>query len=436
MEREFNELSRDKKYLYTKLKELEKKISFEDNKKELKKKLEKNEEHQKNSLIFLMVSIALLSISGISFVIPLDINISIILFLISIISIIISISTNFYLKNKKNNFIKEIREDYNIILKNKNSTKNSFFTTNLNLYDEFSKLGEELSEKDKDIEILLNEEDFNKEELKDIALKVQNKTGVKLENHLKNKDMLENFKNDLLTKENELKTIEMNFNINSFSTEGLIEYNKDFEKVKFLDLEEQKNKSDILIKEISSLEERKNIIEDNVKNIPVTIEEISLVDKDIKRTEDYLESLNIAIEEINNAHNEIKINYLPRMSEYINRMFLQVTGYGLKIKIDEYFNMKFIDNDSEDIKEVESLSQGTLELLYIALRIATTNEVFGENELIIFDDAFNNFDDKRLKKILYYLVNLSKNRQIILFTCQSREKETVERIEFTNIVDL
>ena len=436
MEREFNELSRDKKYIYTKLNELEKKISFEDNKKELKKKLEKNEEYQKNSLILIMVSIVLLFISGIFFLTPVDLSISIILVFISIILLIVTVSIKYYLKNKKNSIIIEIRENYNIIIKNKNSTQNSFFTTNLEIYDEFSKLEAELNEKDKDIEILLNEEDFNNDTLKDISFNIQDKTGIKLENHLKNKDRLNDLRNELQVKENELRTIDMNFKIEYYPEEELIEFNDDFEMVKMLNLEELKAKSDILIKEISSLEERKKIVEDDVLNIPSIIEEISMVDKDIEKTEDYLESLNIAMEEINNAHNEIKINYLPRMSDNINQMFYQITGYGLEVKIDEYFNMKFLANDSGNIKDVESLSQGTTELLYIALRIATTNEVFGEDELVIFDDAFNNFDDNRLKRILFYLITLSKNRQVILFTCQNREKEAVEGIEFVKVVNL
>ena len=40
----------------------------------------------------------------------------------------------------------------------------------------------------------------------------------------------------------------------------------------------------------------------------------------------------------------------------------------------------------------------------------------------ILDDALLGFDDKRAKAALELLKELSKERQIILFTCQSREK--------------
>ena len=40
---------------------------------------------------------------------------------------------------------------------------------------------------------------------------------------------------------------------------------------------------------------------------------------------------------------------------------------------------------------------------------------------IVLDDALVNFDDGRMAAALDYLVELSKTRQILLMTCQSRE---------------
>lgn len=47
---------------------------------------------------------------------------------------------------------------------------------------------------------------------------------------------------------------------------------------------------------------------------------------------------------------------------------------------------------------------------------------------VILDDALLGFDDKRAKAALELLRELSKERQIILFTCQSREKMLLEEI--------
>ena len=42
---------------------------------------------------------------------------------------------------------------------------------------------------------------------------------------------------------------------------------------------------------------------------------------------------------------------------------------------------------------------------------------------IVLDDALANFDDARCAAALRYLRNAAENRQILLFTCHSREAE-------------
>ena len=48
---------------------------------------------------------------------------------------------------------------------------------------------------------------------------------------------------------------------------------------------------------------------------------------------------------------------------------------------------------------------------------------------LILDDALTAFDDKRLKLALACLMDLAKDRQVILFTCQHREFGLLEQEE-------
>ena len=66
-------------------------------------------------------------------------------------------------------------------------------------------------------------------------------------------------------------------------------------------------------------------------------------------------------------------------------------------------------------------SEGTVDQLYLALRLAVAEELTPEAPLIL-DDALVRFDDTRLKAALDILDEEAKNKQVILFTCQSREK--------------
>ncbi len=75
--------------------------------------------------------------------------------------------------------------------------------------------------------------------------------------------------------------------------------------------------------------------------------------------------------------------------------------------------------------EPEALSRGTLEQIYLALRLAAGNVLMQEEEMPIFlDEAFAMYDDNRLKETLLALAKTGK--QILIFTCQKREGELLE----------
>lgn len=74
----------------------------------------------------------------------------------------------------------------------------------------------------------------------------------------------------------------------------------------------------------------------------------------------------------------------------------------------------------------EALSRGTLEQIYLALRIAVGNVVAAEEKLpVILDDAFAMYDEERLTEVLKVLSGLEN--QILIFTCQKREEELLKR---------
>ena len=75
----------------------------------------------------------------------------------------------------------------------------------------------------------------------------------------------------------------------------------------------------------------------------------------------------------------------------------------------------------------EALSRGTLEQLYLGLRLAVGELVTKEEEMPLFlDEAFCMYDDERLKQTLKRLAG--KKKQILLFTCQKREMECLDQM--------
>ena len=62
--------------------------------------------------------------------------------------------------------------------------------------------------------------------------------------------------------------------------------------------------------------------------------------------------------------------------------------------------------------------------MYLALRLAVWTTL-NPNGPLILDDALLRLDEKRLENAVALLKELGETRQIILFSCQDREKRLV-----------
>ena len=65
-----------------------------------------------------------------------------------------------------------------------------------------------------------------------------------------------------------------------------------------------------------------------------------------------------------------------------------------------------------------------MDQLYLSLRLAVSGEVTPDAPLVL-DDALLRFDDDRLKLTLDVLKEETENKQVILFSCQSREQDLI-----------
>jgi uncharacterized protein YhaN len=70
-------------------------------------------------------------------------------------------------------------------------------------------------------------------------------------------------------------------------------------------------------------------------------------------------------------------------------------------------------------------SAGTVDQLYLALRLAVADALLRTAPLVL-DDALARFDDQRLRAALSLLRQCAQTRQVLLFTCHSREQSTID----------
>ena len=93
--------------------------------------------------------------------------------------------------------------------------------------------------------------------------------------------------------------------------------------------------------------------------------------------------------------------------------------------LDRAFHLSAEPTGDTLYRDAALLSAGTADQLYLATRLAICDLVLPEEHRvpIVLDDALANFDDARAAAALRWLKEEAKHRQILLFTCHSREGE-------------
>ena len=133
---------------------------------------------------------------------------------------------------------------------------------------------------------------------------------------------------------------------------------------------------------------------------------------------------NMAMEALALSNSTLQTRFSPALGERAASIFTNLTGgrYN-KVVLDRSMAPSAQEAGQLLPREADVLSQGTADQLYLAVRLAICEMVLPpENAVpILLDDALVNFDDERMASALDYLLELSSQRQILLFTCQKRE---------------
>lgn len=109
----------------------------------------------------------------------------------------------------------------------------------------------------------------------------------------------------------------------------------------------------------------------------------------------------------------------PEVYKQASRLFAQMTkGAWQKVRMNVEGEIEALDSVKTACPP-QLLSLGTRQQLYLALRVALliTAENVGRSLPILCDDILVNFDDERRREAIKVIVELSRYRQVILFTC-------------------
>lgn len=188
----------------------------------------------------------------------------------------------------------------------------------------------------------------------------------------------------------------------------------------------------------SRLEERIYNLNEEVKHLVDIEEEIGRIEDDIQYFQNRIRSIEIAKSTIEDISQEIHTQFAPKINKKVSKLINFISsGKYEYVKINDDLDIAIESPYTKEIVPIDSLSGGTIDQLYFALRFSIISSMKGDNLPLILDDCFIQYDDQRLKNILSFLVDLSSERQILLFTCHNREREILDNLGLKyNIINL
>ena len=284
-----------------------------------------------------------------------------------------------------------------------------------------------------------------------------------------NKKIEKNQKNELDLKinnlENEIKIIEknnseINNQLKEIKNKNNLKNNLEKEKIKnkylnkiekekinnFLEMENLENINYALQKIQNQINNKKielHTLEIDTQNIQPKLENLSKIEEELvnnKRKMATLQnlnmSMNIAKEILSTSYEKMKNTVTPKFTQELSKNISEITnGKYNKVMFNDEQGL-LVETKNGNYVQMSKLSIGTIDQLYLSLRLSMLEDLSEEKMPIILDEAFAYYDDERLENILKYLNEKSNNHQIIIFTCTKREEKILENknINYNKII--
>ena len=144
------------------------------------------------------------------------------------------------------------------------------------------------------------------------------------------------------------------------------------------------------------------------------------------RIHDEIVAIDLAQETMADLSSTIRDSFGLYLNKEASQYITGITG-GIydSMSIDE--NLNVFLNTKTKLVPLENVSSGTMDQVYLALRLAAAKLLTGSGSEsggfpLIFDDSFTQYDDDRLKTALEWLAS-AYGGQIIIFTCHRREAQ-------------
>ncbi|MGO5053227.1 ATP-binding protein [Lachnospiraceae bacterium LCP25S3_G4] len=160
-------------------------------------------------------------------------------------------------------------------------------------------------------------------------------------------------------------------------------------------------------------------------NLQEHIQELQEVSDEYKEKLKNIEAIELAMCQMEYISQDIHKDFGEVLNEKASAIIASLTeGKYERLYIDRDLRMTLYAEGK--VIGIEQVSRGTIEQIYFALRMAAVELLYEDDFPVILDDAFVFYDERRLEQALKWLKKHRK--QVIVFTCQKRENEVVQRL--------
>lgn len=162
-----------------------------------------------------------------------------------------------------------------------------------------------------------------------------------------------------------------------------------------------------------------------LSNLEEELEELERTFAEDRREQEEIEAIELAEKKIRELSVSMQESAGKNLQKQISQIFREMTeGRYEQISVDDHLNLYLFEKERH--VPLFMVSSGTVEQVYLALRLAAADLLCQEEPFpVILDEIFSMYDDRRLAQTLKWL---AKNRkQTILFTCNHREEEILKR---------
>ena len=134
-------------------------------------------------------------------------------------------------------------------------------------------------------------------------------------------------------------------------------------------------------------------------------------------------ALTLALTTLETARDALQRRFAPKIAGRAQELLARLTqGRYDRLVLTQDLSLQATAREEDTLRNVLWRSDGTVDQLYLALRLAVAGELIPQAPLVL-DDALVRFDDDRLAAAMAVLKEEAQSRQVLVFTCQKRELE-------------